>query len=73
MFFINKYTFTICVGCVWIVIYISYPKKQAFNGLMKVIDIKCIYLELFQNCLGYLKPIGRLFYTLNIESKSSTR
>ena len=31
---------TICVGCVWIVIYISYLKKIAFNGLLKIIDIQ---------------------------------
>ena len=31
---------TICVGFVWIVIYISFTKKKAFNGLLKVIAIQ---------------------------------
>ena len=38
MFIIKKYTYTICVGCVWIVIY--FLLKQAFNGLLKVIGIQ---------------------------------
>jgi hypothetical protein len=37
-FFNKKYTFTICVGRVWVVI--SYSKKQTFNGLLKVIGIQ---------------------------------
>ena len=41
-FFIKKYTFTICVGCVWIVIYISYSKYKllTFNGLLRVSGIQ---------------------------------
>ena len=27
-FLIKKYTFTVCVGCVWILIYISYSKNK---------------------------------------------
>ena len=38
-FFNKKYTFTICVGLVWVVIVYFLLEKQTFNGLLKVISI----------------------------------
>ena len=35
----KKYTFTICVGGVWIVIRYFLFEKQAFKGLLKIIGI----------------------------------
>ena len=35
-----KYTFTICVGRVWIVKRYFLFEKQTFNGLLKVIGIQ---------------------------------
>ena len=40
----NKYTFTICVRRVWIVIGYFLLKKQTFNGLSKVIVIQKLLL-----------------------------
>ena len=45
MFFRRKYTFTICVRCVWIVIGYFLFEKEAFNGLLKVIDIQKKFIE----------------------------
>ena len=38
--FYKKYTFTICVGCVLVVILFFLLEKQTFNGLLKVIGIQ---------------------------------
>ena len=38
--FNKKYTFTICLGCVWIVIRYFLFEKHAFNGLLQVIGIQ---------------------------------
>ena len=44
-FFIKKYTFTICVVCVWIVICMYFFfEKQANIGLLKVIGIQIIFI-----------------------------
>jgi hypothetical protein len=40
----KKYTFTICVGRVWIVGGYFLFVKQTFNGLLKVINIKKKFL-----------------------------
>jgi hypothetical protein len=40
-----KYTFTICVRRVWIVIRYFLFEKQAFNGLLKVIGIQNLLYE----------------------------
>ena len=39
LFFNKKYTFTICVWRVWIVIGYILFEKQTYNGLLKVIGI----------------------------------
>ena len=41
-FFIKKYTFTICVGCVWIVIYISYSKNKLLMEYYRLLVYKKI-------------------------------
>ena len=38
--FTKKYTFTICVGRIWIVIGYFLFKNETFNGLLKVIGIQ---------------------------------
>ena len=41
--FLNKkYTITICVGCVWIVIEYFLFEKHNFNGLSKVIGLQLV-------------------------------
>ena len=40
--FNKKYTFTICVGRVWVVIVYFLLEKETFNGLLKVIGIQYI-------------------------------
>ena len=39
-FFNKKYTFTICGGCVWIVIRYFLFENQTLNGLLKDIGIQ---------------------------------
>ena len=39
----KKYTFTICIGRVWIVIGYFLFEKQAFNGILKVIGIQIVF------------------------------
>ena len=48
-----KYTFTICIGRVWVVIVFFLLRKQTFNGLLKVIGVQMI-LEKIQKILFYL-------------------
>ena len=57
-FFNKKYTFTICVGRVWIVIGYFLFEKQAFNGLLKVISIQKNFLFEKEAFYGLLKFIG---------------
>ena len=45
--FLNKkYTFTICVGRVWVVIVYFLLEKHTFNGLLKVIGIQIFLYNL---------------------------
>jgi hypothetical protein len=39
-FFNQKYTLTICVGSVWVVIAFFLLEKQTFNGLLKIIGVQ---------------------------------
>ena len=41
-FFNKKYTYTICVVRVWVVVLYFLLEKQTFNGLLKVILIQTI-------------------------------
>ena len=42
--FNKKFTFTICVGRVWVIIGYFLLEKQTFNGLLKVIGIQIVFL-----------------------------
>ena len=44
--FNKEYTFTICVGRVWIVIIYFFIEKQTFNGLFKAIGIERLFHHL---------------------------
>ena len=49
-FFNKKYTFTICVRRVWVVIVVFLLEKQTFNGLLKVIGIEKNIMPM--RCMG---------------------
>ena len=51
MFLTKKYNFTMCDGCVWVVIGYILFKKNAFNGLLKVIGIQKFLLLTVHICL----------------------
>ena len=57
VFLNKKYTFTICVGRVWIVIGYFLIVKQAFNGLLNVISVQKGFVNIkYKNVL---KPSHR--------------
>ena len=47
----KKYTFTIFVGRVWVVILFFLLEKQTFNGLLKVFGIQIILQRSLTNAL----------------------
>ena len=44
--FNKKYTFTSCVGCIWIVIGYFLFEKQTFNGSLKIIGIQKTFFSI---------------------------
>ena len=67
-FYIKKYTFTLCVGCVWLLIYVYFLfEKQAFNGLLQVTNIITILTSRMCDILLLFQLVGlQTFSNLNI-------
>ena len=69
-FFNKKYTFTICVGCVCVVIVVFLLEKQTFNGLLKVIGIQItLFLQDVQSTKKLMLP--SVILTLYLKSNYS--